>query len=77
MLTNIIDDLSQKLSEGLPEDMQGMRADMKKYFHAVLQSQFEKLNIVTREEFDVQKKVLARTREKLEALEKQLADKDI
>jgi ubiquinone biosynthesis accessory factor UbiK len=39
-----------------------------------LQSTFQKLDLVTREEFDVQTAVLARTREKLEALEKRLQD---
>lgn len=48
-------------------------ADVEKNLRAVLTSFFNRLDLVTREEFDVQQAVLARTREKLEALEKKVA----
>ena len=49
-----------------------MREDLEKNFRAVLRSSLSKLDLVTREEFEVQEAVLARTREKLEALEAKL-----
>jgi BMFP domain-containing protein YqiC len=47
---------------------------MEKNFHAILQSALGKLDLVTREEFEVQKAVLAKTRSKLEDLEKTVAE---
>ncbi len=49
-------------------------ADWDRNIRAVLQSAFAKLDLVTREEFDVQREVLLRTREKLERLEARLAE---
>lgn len=49
-----------------------MREDLEQNFRSVLQSSLSRLDLVTREEFDVQQAVLARTREKLEALELRL-----
>ena len=49
-----------------------LKADLETNFSAVLQSTFEKMELVSREEFDVQRKVLARTRDKLEQLEAEL-----
>ena len=46
--------------------------DLEKNFRAILQSMFAKLDLITREEFDVQKKVLTKTRAKINALEKQV-----
>jgi BMFP domain-containing protein YqiC len=48
--------------------------DLEKHFSQFIKSTLSKLNLVTREEFDVQTKVLAKTRAKLEELEKKLAD---
>jgi BMFP domain-containing protein YqiC len=50
-----------------------LKQDLEQNFHAVLQGAFERMELVSREEFDVQRKVLARTREKLEQLEAELA----
>jgi BMFP domain-containing protein YqiC len=50
-----------------------LRRDLEQNFKGVLQSQLAKLDLVTREEFDVQSAVLKRTREKLAALEQRLA----
>jgi len=49
-------------------------ADLQKNLKALLTQQFAKMDLVTRDEFDVQAQVLARTREKLEALERRLAE---
>jgi ubiquinone biosynthesis accessory factor UbiK len=69
-----IDELVQRLSAVIPADLGAARADLGANFKAVLQAGLRKLDLVTREEFDVQRAVLRRTREKLEALEKRLAE---
>lgn len=69
----ILDDLSKRFAEAVPSGIRQMQAEMEKNFHAILQTAFAKMDLVTREEFDVQQGVLARTRAKLEALEKQVA----
>ena len=66
---NQFDDLTKRLFAILPSSLQTFEKDIQQKFKAVLQSAFSQLELVTREEFDVQKKVLARTREKLEMLE--------
>jgi ubiquinone biosynthesis accessory factor UbiK len=71
---NILNELARKISNLLPTDVAALKQDLEKNIRALLQSTFQKLDLVTREEFDVQTAVLARTREKLEALEKRLQD---
>ena len=68
------DDLAKRFTEALPPSVRQFQADMEKNVHAALQATFAKLDLVTREEFDVQQAVLARTRAKLEELEQQLAE---
>ena len=70
---NKIDDLAKRLADSLPSGLQTLRTDLEKSFRAILQSTFAKMDLVGREEFDVQRDVLARTRMKLESLEKQVA----
>jgi BMFP domain-containing protein YqiC len=65
-----VEELSSKIREALSKSPAG---DLEKNIHALLQSAFSKLSLVSREEFDVQKEVLRQTREKLEAIEKQLS----
>jgi BMFP domain-containing protein YqiC len=72
MDSTLIDELAKRLSSALPDGFAGLRADLEKNFRAVLQSGLAKLDLVTRQEFDVQTAVLRRTREKLEALETRL-----
>ena len=69
-----IEDLARKLAEAVPEGLRSMRKDLEDNFRSVLQSGLGKLDLVTREEFEVQEAVLARTREKLEALETRLKE---
>jgi hypothetical protein len=69
-----LDQLTQNLSRLLPADLGILKQDLEKNMRAVLQNAFQKLDLVTREEFDVQSKLLIRTREKLEALEKKLTE---
>ncbi|MDF2529494.1 MAG: yqiC [Gammaproteobacteria bacterium] len=72
--SKIFDDMANKFISSLPPYMLNFKDELQRDFKSVLQSSFSKLDLVTREEFDVQTKVLARTREKLEALEKKLAE---
>jgi len=66
---NFLNDLANRLSKALPESMQKMQKDLEKNFHVILQSAFNKMDLVTRDEFDAQTKVLARSRKKIEELE--------
>ena len=74
MSEKTLKDLARKLADAVPEGLQSMRSDLEKNFRSVLQSGFDKLDLVTREEFEVQEAVLQRTREKLEALEERLKE---
>ena len=69
-----IDDLARQISDSIPAGVKGLQGDVEKNIHTLLQGAFAKLDLVTREEFDVQARVLARTREKLEELERQIAE---
>ncbi|MCD6039787.1 MAG: hypothetical protein K0S27_1187 [Gammaproteobacteria bacterium] len=66
---DFLNDLTQRLCETLPSHFKEIKKDVEKNFCAILQSTFNKLDLVTREEFDAQAKVLARSRKKIEALE--------
>jgi BMFP domain-containing protein YqiC len=69
----ILDDLARRLSETVPPGLTAVRDDLERNFRAVLQSGLARLDLVTRQEFDVQAGVLRRTRERLEELEARLA----
>ena len=69
-----LSDLASKLADAVPEGLRSMRKDLEENFRSVLSAGLGKLDLVTREEFEVQEAVLARTREKLEALEKRLEE---
>lgn len=69
----LIDELAERLGQLVPPGLKDLRAELQRNFRAVLQSQLSRLELVSREEFEVQQEVLKRTRGKLEKLEKQLA----
>ena len=71
-----IDNLARRLAASLPQGLRAMREEMEENFRAVLKSWLARMDLVTREEFEVQRAVLARTREKLEALEKRIAERE-
>lgn len=68
-----IDDLARRLSGLVPPSLREGREELQQNFKSVLQTGLGKLDLVTREEFDVQRAVLLRTREKLEALQQAVA----
>ena len=67
-----IDEITRKLAAALPTELKTARAELETQFRSILEAAFNRMDLVTREEFEIQKKVLARTREKLEALEQAL-----
>lgn len=70
---NHIDDLARRLSQLVPPGLRDSQEELQQTFKSALQAGLAKLDLVTREEFDVQQAVLLRTREKLEALERTVA----
>ena len=68
-----IEDLAGRLAGLLPPGLKTLRAELQDNFRAVLASQLERLDLVSRERFDVQAELLARTQAKLKALEARVA----
>lgn len=69
-----LEDIIKRFSEAMPEPVRHLQEDMEKNLRGVMENGLQKMNLVTREEFDIQSAVLLRTREKLEALEKRVAE---
>ncbi|MGB0513553.1 MAG: accessory factor UbiK family protein [Wenzhouxiangellaceae bacterium] len=67
-----LDEITRKLAEVVPRELRNAGEDLETRFRQVLEAQFARLNLVTREEFEIQKRVLERSREKLEQLERKL-----
>ena len=65
-------EILREITSLFPENVQQMQDDLESNIHTLLQNALAKMNLVTREEFDVQTALLERTREKLEKLEKLL-----
>jgi BMFP domain-containing protein YqiC len=74
-----LDDLARQLAEAIPPNLRELGEDMQRNFKSMLQAGLGRMDLVTREEFDIQRAVLERTRAKLEALELRLAqiEKDL
>ena len=66
------DEVASKLFASLPTSLQNFEKEIQQKFKEVLQATFTRMDLITREEFDVQCKVLSRTREKLELLQTQV-----
>lgn len=69
-----LDDMVNRLLNSLPAGLRDLKDETDKNLRAALHSSLSKMDLVTREEFDIQQAVLARTRAKLDSLEKQLAE---
>ncbi|GMU75139.1 MAG: hypothetical protein AMXMBFR45_06300 [Gammaproteobacteria bacterium] len=74
MDTKLIEELARKLVASVPPGVRALQADMEQNFRALLEGGLARMNLVTREEFDVQQRVLERSREKLQALEARIAE---
>ncbi len=74
MSDDSLENLAKKLAESVPDALRSVRDDLETNFRSVLKTGIGKLDLVTREEFEVQEAVLARTREKLDALETKLEE---
>ncbi len=74
MNTQFFDDLANKISKTLPPVPTGMKAELEQSIRNILHNAFDKLDLVTREDFEIQSSVLQKTRIKLELLEKKLTE---
>jgi hypothetical protein len=74
MNANGLDDLAKRLADSVPESLRAFGRDLESNFKAVLQAQLAKLDLVTRQDFDVQAAILERTQAKLTAIEARLKD---
>ncbi|CCG85812.1 ubiquinone biosynthesis accessory factor UbiK [Erwinia piriflorinigrans] len=69
-----IEQLARQVHDAMPKGIRDLGDDVEKKIRQTLQSQLTRLDLVNREEFDVQTQVLLRTREKLAALEQRLSE---
>lgn len=69
----IFDDIAKRVSNSVPSGLQLLQDDLQKNLRSALEAGLSHLDLVTREEFEIQTAVLARTREKLETLSAQIA----
>ena len=74
MLKEKIETAISDITKILPEDLDILKDDLEKNIRATLNATFSKMELVTREEFDIQTSLLSRTRAKLEALQKKLSE---
>ncbi len=72
-----IESLAEKITSSLPSGGKALADDLKKNLRVGLNSTLERMDLVTREEFDIQTELLARTRARLEILEKQVAELEL
>ncbi len=68
-----LEQLARSLADAVPPGLAAFRDDLERNFRAVLQSGLAKLDLVSRQEFDIQSAVLRRSRERLEELERRIA----
>ena len=67
-----LDELAQRLANAMPPGLRGLRDELEQNFRAILHSGLDRLDLVSREQFETQREVLSRTRSKLKALEKRV-----
>ena len=77
MAKESIDQLARRLAESLPQGVKAVGSDLEKNFRSILGAGLARLDLVTREEFEVQEAVLARTRAKLDALTARLDEMEV
>jgi hypothetical protein len=69
-----LDELARQLAQAVPKNLRALGEDLERNFKALLQSGVERMDLVTREEFDLQTALLERAREKLEQIDARLAE---
>ncbi|MCK5334919.1 MAG: accessory factor UbiK family protein [Gammaproteobacteria bacterium] len=69
---NVLDQLTNRLSDSIPDSFKLLQGDLEKNFKATIQSLFNDMNLVSRDEFDIQAALLARTVEKLKLMEERI-----
>jgi ubiquinone biosynthesis accessory factor UbiK len=74
MVKDKIEAILSEVSNALPEDIQHIKKELEKNLRATLNASFSKLELVTREEFDIQTALLQRTRAKLDTLQEKLSE---
>ncbi len=67
-----LDELTRRLVDAMPGELKNASDDLRQRFRQVLESQLARMDLVTREEFEIQKRVLERSRETLEQLKERL-----
>ena len=72
MDTKRLEDLAARLSQALPPGLKGLRTELESNFRSILRANLERFDLVSRERFDAQAELLARTEARLEALEQRL-----
>lgn len=70
----LLDDLARRIAEGVPSNLALLQDDLRRNLRGRLETALASMDLITREEFDIQAAVLARTREKLERLERRVAE---
>jgi len=70
----LLDDLARRIADGVPSSLAMLQDDLRRNLRGGLEAALARMDLITREEFDVQAAVLARTREKLERLERRVAE---
>jgi ubiquinone biosynthesis accessory factor UbiK len=71
---NVLDQLTKRLSDSIPDSFKLLQGDLEKNFKATIQAIFNDMNLVSRDEFDIQAALLARTVEKLKQLEERVSE---
>jgi hypothetical protein len=69
-----LDELARQLADAVPKNLRALGEDLERNFKTLLKSGLERMDLVTREEFDLQTTLLERAREKLEKIDARLAD---
>jgi BMFP domain-containing protein YqiC len=69
-----LDDLARELAQSVPKNLRAIGADLERNFKALLKAGLDRMDLVTREEFDLQAALLERTRAKLEKIDARLAE---
>lgn len=72
--SKLFDDVAKRVAANMPSGLQLLQDDLQKNLRSALEAGLSHLDLVTRDEFEIQRAVLLRTREKLEALEQQVAE---